>query len=74
MLHLLRAWLQLATAWPMMNRALHSWALFRALFSPPVLHPKPSQVLLQKAKSEPLSDLSMLDVFKWLKQVKQDGS
>jgi len=39
-----------------------------------VLHPKPSQVLLQKAKSEPLSDLSMLDVFKWLKQVKQDGS
>jgi hypothetical protein len=28
----------------------------------------PAQVLLQKAKAEPLSDLSMLDVFKWLKQ------
>ena len=28
-----------------------------------------AQVLLQKAKAEPLSDLSMLDVFKWLKQV-----
>ena len=28
-----------------------------------------AQVLLQKAKAEPLTDQSMIDVFKWLKQV-----
>jgi hypothetical protein len=27
-----------------------------------------AQILLQKAKAEPLNDTSMLDVFKWLKQ------